>query len=189
VFVLPAQVVFVTRYRHQVFTAAHLERLEQIMRDACADSGTELAEVNGEPGHVHLLVSFPPEVALSRLASSLKGVSSRRLRQEFPALARRRWRGLGRTDVLRMCDAWVGGGKGTGGACRSPDGITTDLHPSLKEQNMVSAHARRPPGRRAGLVTQGAGRRYARAGLAAGDPGAFRVRPLRLRSGPPSIHS
>jgi putative transposase len=92
VFVLPAQVVFVTTYRHQVFTAAHLERLEQIMRDACADSGTGLTEVNGEPGHVHLPASFPPEVALSRLASSLKGVSSRRLRQEFPALARHYWR-------------------------------------------------------------------------------------------------
>jgi putative transposase len=73
----------------KVFTAA---RLEQIMRDVCADSGTGLTEFNGEPSHVHLLVRFPPEVALSRLASSLKGVSSRRLRQEFPALARHYWR-------------------------------------------------------------------------------------------------
>ena len=32
-----------------------------------------------------MLVSFPPEVALSRLVSSLKGVSSRRMRQEFRA--------------------------------------------------------------------------------------------------------
>ena len=62
------------------------------MRDACADSGTGLGEFNGEPGHVHLLVSFPPEAALSRLASSLKGVSSRRLRQDFPGLARHYWR-------------------------------------------------------------------------------------------------
>ena len=62
------------------------------MRDACADFGTGLTEFNGEPSHVHLLVNFPPEVALSRLASSLKGVSSRRLRQEFPELARHYWR-------------------------------------------------------------------------------------------------
>jgi putative transposase len=73
--VLPADVVPVTRYR-----------------DACADSGTGLTDFNGESSHVHLLVSFPPEVALSRLASSLKGVSSRRMRQEFPGLARRYWR-------------------------------------------------------------------------------------------------
>lgn len=55
------------------------------MRDACVDSGTELAEFNGEPSHVHLLASFPPTVALSRLVNSLKSMSSRRMRQESPA--------------------------------------------------------------------------------------------------------
>jgi len=44
----------------------------------------ELAEFNGEADHVRLLVSFPPKVAVARLASSLKGVPSRRMRQEFP---------------------------------------------------------------------------------------------------------
>ncbi|MGW7478956.1 IS200/IS605 family transposase [Nonomuraea muscovyensis] len=34
-----------------------------------------------------LLVNFPPTVALSKLVNSLKGVSSRRMRQEFPELA------------------------------------------------------------------------------------------------------
>jgi hypothetical protein len=43
-----------------------------------------LTEFNGQGKHVHLLVSFPPKVALSRLVDSLKGVSSRRMRQEFP---------------------------------------------------------------------------------------------------------
>jgi putative transposase len=51
-----------------------------------------LVEFNGETEHVHLLVDFPPTVALSRLVNSLKGVSSRRLRQEFPDLARHYWR-------------------------------------------------------------------------------------------------
>jgi putative transposase len=84
--------VFVTKYRHAVFSAPHLERMEQIMRDVSADFGTELAEFNGAADHVHLLVNFPPTVALSRLVNSLKGVSSRRLRQEFPELARHYWR-------------------------------------------------------------------------------------------------
>ena len=52
----------------------------------------ELAEFSGEAEHVHLLVNFPPTVALSRLVNSLKGVSSRRLRQEFPDLHRHYWR-------------------------------------------------------------------------------------------------
>ncbi len=80
--------VFLTKYRHPVFTAAHLNRMDEIMRDLCGDFGCELAEFNGQADHVHLLVNFPPKVALSRLVNSLKGVSSRRLRLEFPDLRR-----------------------------------------------------------------------------------------------------
>jgi len=83
--------VFVARYRHPVFTAAHLHRIEQITRDVCRDFECEPAEFNGEANHVHLLVRFPPKVALPRLVNSLNGVSSRRLRQEFPDLRRHHW--------------------------------------------------------------------------------------------------
>ncbi|MFE2140283.1 IS200/IS605 family transposase [Streptomyces sp. NPDC059456] len=98
-FLLHAHLVFVTKYRHDVFTDAHLARMEEIMRAVCADFETELTEFNGETNHVHLLVSFPPKVAVSKLVNSLKGVSSRRLRQEYPELfqhyyrANRLWSG------------------------------------------------------------------------------------------------
>lgn len=90
--VLHAHLVFVTKYRHRVFTDRHLVRLEEIMRMVCTDFDTELVEFNGEPDHVHLLVNFPPKVAISKLVNSLKGVSSRRMRQEFPELAQHYWR-------------------------------------------------------------------------------------------------
>ncbi|WP_406298455.1 IS200/IS605 family transposase [Embleya sp. NBC_00888] len=92
VFALHAHLVFVTKYRHRVFNDAHLMRMEEIMRAVCADFECELVEFNGENDHVHLLVNFPPKVALSKLVNSLKGVSSRRLRQEFPDLVRHYWR-------------------------------------------------------------------------------------------------
>ncbi|MFF8618216.1 IS200/IS605 family transposase [Streptomyces sp. NPDC015350] len=91
-FVLHAHLVFVTKYRHKVFKGTHLTRMEEIMRAVCEDFECELVEFNGENNHVHLLVNFPPKVALSKLVNSLKGVSSRRLRQEFPDLVRRYWR-------------------------------------------------------------------------------------------------
>lgn len=83
---------FVTKYRHKVFVDRHLNRMEEIMREVCADFETELVEFNGENGHVHLLMNFPPKVAVSKLVNSLKGVSSRRMRQEFPDLAQRYYR-------------------------------------------------------------------------------------------------
>ncbi|MGW3734000.1 IS200/IS605 family transposase [Streptomyces sp. NPDC005148] len=87
-FVLHAHLVFVTKYRHKVFTDVHLKRMEEIMRAMCADFECELIEFNGENKHVHLLVNFPPKIALSKLVYSLKSVSSRRLRQEYPELVR-----------------------------------------------------------------------------------------------------
>jgi len=63
------------------------------MQAVCADCGAQLREFNGETTYVHLLVNFSPTIAVSRLVSSLKGVSSRRLRQEFPDdLRRHHWR-------------------------------------------------------------------------------------------------
>ncbi|KWW97429.1 hypothetical protein TH66_17355 [Carbonactinospora thermoautotrophica] len=91
-FALHAHLVFVTKYRHPVFNDAHLTRLEEIFRSVCADFECEPAEFHGEANHVHLLVNFPPKVALSKLVNSLKGVSSRRMRKEFPELARHYYR-------------------------------------------------------------------------------------------------
>ncbi len=71
-----AHLVFITKYRHPVFTDTHLTRIEEIMREVCGDFETELEEFNGEVDHVHLLVSFPPKVTVSKLVNSLKEVSS-----------------------------------------------------------------------------------------------------------------
>ncbi|MGW6424468.1 IS200/IS605 family transposase [Nocardia sp. NPDC055053] len=75
--------VFATRYRRGLFTDDMLTTCEQVMRDVCADFGATLVEFNGEPDHVHLLVEYPPKVAVSKLVNSLKGVSARRLRDEY----------------------------------------------------------------------------------------------------------
>ena len=77
-----------TKFRHRVFGDRHLARMEEIMRAVCADFETELVEFNGRNNHVHLLVNFPLKAALAKLVNSLKGVSSRRMRQEFPDLVR-----------------------------------------------------------------------------------------------------
>lgn len=89
---LHAHLVFVTKYRHNVFTQDHLQAMKIIMEKVCTDFGVTLTEFNGETNHVHLLIHYPPTVQLSKLINSLKGVSSRRLRQQFPELAQHYWR-------------------------------------------------------------------------------------------------
>ena len=84
VYNLQAHLVFVTKYRRGVFNDAILTDMETIMRNVCHDFDAELVEFNGETDHVHLLVSYPPKIALSALINSLKGVSSRLLRKKYP---------------------------------------------------------------------------------------------------------
>lgn len=58
-----------------------------MFQSVCSDMGAKLLNFNGEDDHVHLLVDYPPKVALSCLVNSLKGVSSRLLRRDMPELA------------------------------------------------------------------------------------------------------
>lgn len=83
VFAIHAHLVFVTKYRRGVFRQEHLDSLHRILADVCKDFDAELIEFNGGRDHVHLLINYPPKVALSALVNSLKGVSSRLLRKEF----------------------------------------------------------------------------------------------------------
>jgi putative transposase len=80
---LHVHLVFVTKYRRGVLSGEMLRCCEAAMRKVCTDFGAELREFSGEEDHVHLLIGYPPKVAISALVNSLKGVSARRLRQEF----------------------------------------------------------------------------------------------------------
>ncbi len=95
VFSLHAHLVFVTKYRRHVFDAVAIEYLRGHFERVCEKAGATLVEMNGEDDHVHLLVEYPPNVQLSALVNSLKGVSSRLLRKDRPDIAKRYWR-----DVL-----------------------------------------------------------------------------------------
>ncbi|MFG1956338.1 IS200/IS605 family transposase [Nonomuraea sp. NPDC049028] len=76
--------VFVTKYRRNVFNDEMLRRCQDIMIEVCDSFEAELREFNGEHDHVHLLVHYPPKMTVSKLVNSLKGVSSLYLRKEFP---------------------------------------------------------------------------------------------------------
>lgn len=53
------------------------EKLRTYFSNVCADFEAELVEMDGEPDHVHLLINYPPKLAISSLVNSLKGVSGR----------------------------------------------------------------------------------------------------------------
>lgn len=94
VYALHVHLVFVTKYRRRVLDEAATDVLRTIFASVCKDFGAELRACDGEDDHVHLLVEYPPKVDLSRLVNSLKGVSSRLLRQQQPDIVRRYWKNV-----------------------------------------------------------------------------------------------
>ena len=77
-----------------MFTKAILDDLLVIFRGVCADFAAELEEFGGEDDHVHLLVNYPPKVSVSALVNSLKGVSSRMIRNKnYPSIRKKLWGG------------------------------------------------------------------------------------------------
>lgn len=65
------------------------QRLKQIIRQVCAETGSELIQMEIMPDHVHLLVDCDPQYGINKLIRLIKGRSSRLLRQEYPSLRRR----------------------------------------------------------------------------------------------------
>lgn len=91
-FNLHIHLVFVTKYRKDVFNPTILDEMKGIFTDVCKDFEAELIEFNGEDDHVHLLVEYPPKVAVSNLVNSLKGVSSRMIRKKYyPMIKHKLW--------------------------------------------------------------------------------------------------
>lgn len=79
---LHIHLVFATKYRRYVFTKQILDALKIIFPSVCNDFDADLAEFDGEKYHVHLLITYPPKVSISRSVNSLKGVSSRLIRKK-----------------------------------------------------------------------------------------------------------
>lgn len=84
--------VFVTKYRREIFTKQILDELRTSFTDVCTDFEARLVELEGEGDHVHLLVEYPPKIAVSKLVNSLKGVSSRLIRKKkYPSIQNALW--------------------------------------------------------------------------------------------------
>ena len=87
VFLINVHLVFVTKYRRKIFDQDAIEKLRGYFASVCADFDVELVEMDGD--HVHVLINYPPKLAISNLVNSLKGVSSRLLRRDRPDIAQR----------------------------------------------------------------------------------------------------
>ncbi len=82
-------VIWCPKYRRKVLVNGVDIRLKEIIQGVCTGSRADMLELEVMPEHVHLLVEVDPQYGMHRLVRSIKGRSSRLLRQEFPWLKSR----------------------------------------------------------------------------------------------------
>ena len=80
-----------TKYRFAVLKGEVAIRGRDLLRQICQAREVSIVRGAVSPDHVHLLVSAPPLLAPAKLVRHLKGSSSPRLLEEFPALRKRWW--------------------------------------------------------------------------------------------------
>lgn len=97
-------VVWCPKYRRKVITSLNPklanppiegdpgpvdERLKQIIREVCKETGSEIVKLEVMPDRVHLIVDCAPQYGIHKLVRLVKARTSRLLRAEFPSIKRR----------------------------------------------------------------------------------------------------
>jgi len=82
-------VVWCTKYRRKLLSSAVEARLKRIAAEVCAEHDVEIIEIECDQDHVHILLDVDPQYGVHRAVKSIKGRTSRLLRQEFPSLRTR----------------------------------------------------------------------------------------------------
>ena len=83
--------VWVTKYRYQVLVGDAALRVRELVRQTCEAFEIRILKGAVSKDHVHILVSAPPNMAPSEIMRRIKGRSSSKLFEEFPALKKRYW--------------------------------------------------------------------------------------------------
>ncbi len=91
VFDLKVHLVWITKYRYRVLTPEIGLRLRELIRQSCEAHDIEIISGRVSKDHVHLYISYPPDLAVSEIVRRLKGRSSRRIQEEFPQLGKQYW--------------------------------------------------------------------------------------------------
>jgi putative transposase len=91
VFEVHLHLVWVTKYRRKVLTGEVALRVRDLLRQICGDQDVTILKGHVSKDHIHLFVSIPPQVTISRLVQRLKGKTAYKLLTEFPHLRKQFW--------------------------------------------------------------------------------------------------
>ena len=84
-------IVWITKYRKKALGGLVGHRVRELIRGICKEHDVEILKGHVSKDHVHLFVSVPPHLSISKLVQYLKGKSSYKLLQENKQLSKQFW--------------------------------------------------------------------------------------------------
>jgi putative transposase len=91
VYEIHLHLVWTTKYRKPVLVGDAASRVRDLIREICGIHDVKTMKGHVSKDRVHLLVSIPPQVTISRLLHRLKGKTAHKIMLEFPHIKKHYW--------------------------------------------------------------------------------------------------
>lgn len=79
--------VFCPRYRRKIFLQAEVEcRFKELVHEVCEELQIEIVALECDQDHTHMFLNALPSLSPADMMAKIKGVTSKKLREEFPHL-------------------------------------------------------------------------------------------------------
>lgn len=88
---LKVHIVWITKYRKKVLRGDISLRVRELLREICKANDVIIIKGHVSLDHVHLLLSYPANISVSKLVQYLKGKTSRRLLQDYAEMRKMFW--------------------------------------------------------------------------------------------------
>ena len=90
-FLIELHLAWITKYRKKVLVGDITLRTRNLLREICEKNEVHIISGHVARDHVHMFVSIPPRLSVSKLMQYLKGTTSRRLQMEYQVLRKQYW--------------------------------------------------------------------------------------------------
>lgn len=79
--------VFCPRYRRKIFLQAKVEqRFKELVHEVCEELQIQIVALECDKDHTHMFLNALPSLSPANMMAKIKGVTSKKLREEFPHL-------------------------------------------------------------------------------------------------------
>ncbi len=84
-------ICWLPKYRYPILTGKVALRVRELIRQIAGANEVEIISGAISSDHVHIYVSMPPSLSVSKFVQFVKGATSRKLQLEFEDLRKRYW--------------------------------------------------------------------------------------------------